>query len=48
MTAVTYLEGRPRDHRGEQECILILLTAESLPQMPACRHANNSISSSIE
>jgi len=27
MTAVTYLEGRPRDHRGEQECILILSTA---------------------
>ena len=27
MTAVTYLEGRPRDHRGEQECILIISTA---------------------
>jgi len=37
MTAVTYLEGRLRDHRGEQECILILSTAESLPQMPWSR-----------
>ena len=34
MTAVAYLEGMLRDHRGEQECILILSTAESLPQMP--------------
>ena len=37
MTAVTYLEGRPGDHRGEQECILISSTAESLSQMPAWR-----------
>jgi len=34
MTTVSYLEGRPRDHRGEQECVLILLTAMTLPQMP--------------
>jgi len=28
MTAVSYLEGRTGDHRGEQECILILYENE--------------------
>jgi len=35
MTAVTYLEGRPRDPRGEQECILTLFIMHAFEAVSA-------------